>query len=543
MFVTGRRLCRTAAALGMLFSLCWGGGVADAQPGLRVWGDNTYGQLGLTDLQDRGAPTPLTNLTGVIQVVSGRYHTLALKSDGTIWGWGLNNFGQLGDGTDDDRATPALVAGLSNVVAIAAGLDHNLALKSDGTVWSWGQNYNGQIGDDTAANVRLAPVQVHNLSGVTTIACGGYHSFALKSDGTLWAWGWNVEGQLGTGSNAQRNVPTRVVGPNNVGYLTDVAAIAGGHYHGLALKSDGTVWAWGWNSDGQLGNGDYFGGGAPIQMVGVGGVGMLTDVVAISGGGFHSLALKSDGTVVACGGNFYGQLGDDTYDSQLAPVVVASLSNVKAIVAGGYHNLALTNDGTVYTWGHNTDGQLGDGASDDRTLPNAISNLTDTWFITAGESHSIALNAAPVTVSGVITLESMFTNAYDQDVTAEFTPIQGGAGFIEVLSVGPDGAFQLDNVPGKVYRVRLKGTKWLARTITLDATVGDVADVSATLLAGDGNNDNAVDVSDLDLFIESFDTCEGDSGYSSSADFNCDGCADVLDLDILIRNFNETGDD
>jgi alpha-tubulin suppressor-like RCC1 family protein len=262
-----------------------------------AWGRNTYGQLGDRTTTDRSKPVPVSGLSGVKAIAAGFNHGLALKTDGTVWAWGLNNRGQLGDGTTTMRNTPVQVknrplttnsrwskslqeSNLSGVKAIDAGLDHSLALMEDGTVRAWGSNGFGKLGDGTSGTDRHTPVQVKNLSGVQAIAAGSVHSQALKTDGTVWAWGWDSEGQLGNETTTQSNIPVPVSG------LSGVKAIAAGYYHGLALKTDGTVWAWGRNDDGQMGDGtsgtDRH---TPVQVKNLGGV------QAIAAGGWHNLAI------------------------------------------------------------------------------------------------------------------------------------------------------------------------------------------------------------------------------------------------------------
>ena len=273
-----------------------------------VWGRNSY-------YGEATAPAGLTNVTAI---AGGSYHSLALRSDGTVVAWGDNFYGQTN-----------VPVGLTNVTAIAAGYSHSLALRSNGTVVAWGYNSSGQT------NVPAG------LTNVTAIAGGSYHSLALRSDGTVVAWGENSYGQA--------NVP--------VG-LTNVTAIAGGCYHCLALRSNGTVVAWGYNSSGQVKG--------------------LTNVTAIAGGYQHSLALRSNGTVVAWGHNSYGQTN-----------VPAGLTNVMAIAAGNYHSLALRSDGTVVAWGDNSYGQA-----------DVPADLTNVMAIAAGYYHSLALMAAPVLGGG-----------------------------------------------------------------------------------------------------------------------------------------------
>ncbi len=231
--------------------------------------------------------------TEVVAVAGGAYHNIELKSDGTIWAWGDNEYGQLGDGTTIDSPAPIQVSGLTDVTAIAAGGSHTIALKTDGTVWAWGYNGAGQLGNGTTID-SATPVQVNSLTEVVAIAAGGLQTLALKTDGTVWEWGFGVisqsevetieECKFGSMGLTCSNTPVQVSD------LTDVTAIAKGPFYSLALKTDGTVWAWGDNEFGQLGNGTTIYSPAPIQVSG------LTDVTAIAAGGEHSLALKTDGT-------------------------------------------------------------------------------------------------------------------------------------------------------------------------------------------------------------------------------------------------------
>jgi alpha-tubulin suppressor-like RCC1 family protein/uncharacterized protein YkwD/thiol-disulfide isomerase/thioredoxin/plastocyanin/uncharacterized membrane protein YphA (DoxX/SURF4 family) len=310
------------------------------------WGYNGYGQLGDGTTTNRYRPVPVTGVPNAIGIAAGYYHSMALRSDGSVWSWGYNNSGQLGDGTTTQRYTPVQVSGLSNVIAIAAGRYHSLALKSDGTVWSWGNNNYGQLGDGTTT-LRYTPVRVSGLTDVIAIAAGEQYSLALKSDGAVWGWGHNGSGQLGDGTITARYTPVQVLGAGGTGTLTDVVAIDAGYYHSLALKSDGSVWGWGYNYEGELGDGTKEYRYTPVQMLGPGGTGVLGDVTAISAGAYHSLALKSDGSVWATGHNYYGELGDGTNTYRYSPVQVigpggtGTLVNVVAIAAAGLHSLAL----------------------------------------------------------------------------------------------------------------------------------------------------------------------------------------------------------
>ena len=360
-----------------------------------TWGHNGYGQLG-TGARDAPHPTPtrVGGFSGVVTISAGGLSTLALQSQAGGMAWGNNAFGQLGNGTNTIGRTPVQVNTLSGLAAISGGNESNLALQTDGSAWAWGQNDEGQLGDGTNTN-RNAPVRVSGLSsGVVAVAAAEDNGFALSADGTVRAWGNNAVGTLGNGIAGNSNVPVGVVDSWFSSALSDVVAIASGGFHGMALKSDGTVWAWGTNGFGQLGQGSTpLASSIAVQVRGLDGGGHLSDVVAIAKGRGHSLALKSDGTVWAWGHNIYGQLGDGTTTTRTTPVPVVSLSNVVAIACGIWHSLALKSDGTVWAWGWNALGQLGDGTTTTSYTPVQVSGLSLGAAIAGGQAYSIALKS------------------------------------------------------------------------------------------------------------------------------------------------------
>ena len=347
-----------------------------------AWGFNYYGQLGNDTTTDSTTPVEVEGLTDTVAVAAGGFHNLALKQDGTVVAWGLNGSGELGDGTTTERHTPIEVEGLTDAVAVAVGVYHSLALKQDGTVVAWGSNEYGQLGDGTQRTERHIPVEVKGLTDVVAVAAGESHSLAIKSDGTVVAWGWNFDGQLGDGTTTGRSTPVEVQG------LTDAVAVAGGARNSLALKQDGTAAAWGNNQFGQLGDGTRIERHTPVEVQG------LTDAVAVASGFWHSLALKKDSTVVAWGSNFWGELGDGTRINRSTPVEVQGLTDAVAIAGGAWHSLALKQDGTIAAWGYNNRfGQLGDGTRIDRYTPVEVEGLTDAVAIAGGVGHSLAIEA------------------------------------------------------------------------------------------------------------------------------------------------------
>ncbi|TAL62002.1 MAG: hypothetical protein EPN85_03510, partial [Bacteroidetes bacterium] len=273
------------------------------------------------------------------KISAGGDHSLLICNDGTVKAWGSNSYYQLGNNTVSDSNIPVLVAGLTGTVtAVSAGGFHSLALKSDGSVWAWGNNSNGQLGV-TGVPSSDVPVQV-GLTGVIAISAGQYHSMALKSDGTVWTWGYNGYGQLGDSTYNMSTIPVPTYTT-----LVNVIAISAGGNHSMALKNDSTVWTWGQNYDGQLGLGTMYDSLYPCKVPG------LTKVIAIDGGGSHSLAVKNNGTVLAWGNNGNGQLGDGTQAPKSSPVLVNILNNVVDVSAGSSHCLALKSDSTVWQWG------------------------------------------------------------------------------------------------------------------------------------------------------------------------------------------------
>jgi len=348
-----------------------------------AWGHNQYGQLGNGGTADTAEVARVAGMNKVVAISAGAIHSLALRSDGTVWAWGRNSNGQLGTGSTRGSERPVRVRGLSHVVTIASGYEHNLAIRHDGTVWSWGANFTGQLGNGTTADEQ-SPARISGLAGVVAAAGGGAHSLVVRSDGSVWSWGYNASGQLGhTGRDTTVPSPVPAIG--------GVVAVAAGGAHSMALKSDGTVWAWGFNEYGQLGNGTNLNSPTPIRVAG------LSKVIAVAAGDNYSLALKTDGTVWAWGRNDKGELGNGSKTPSSLPVLVSGLSDVVAIsgssrsIAG--HSLALKADGTVWAWGDNTWGQLGSEGKSNSSFPVQLSGIRGAVGIAAGVSHSLVLFA------------------------------------------------------------------------------------------------------------------------------------------------------
>ncbi|WP_224367814.1 RCC1 domain-containing protein [Hyalangium versicolor] len=322
------------------------------------------------------ASGPITKALSV-----GNTHSLALRTDGSVWAWGQNTYGQLGNGTQALSTVPVRVTGLPVIRVIAAGMNHSLALGVDGSVWAWGQNTSGQLGDGTATS-RLTPVSVTVPGGAVAIAGGLSHSLAIAADGSVYGWGANGDGQLGDGTTSPRLTPTRIVFP------VSIVAISAGWFHSMALGADGRVWTWGRNVNGQIGNGSA----SSVAQLTPYQVSLVLAATAVAAGGTHSLALLSNQSVVAWGQNTYGQLGNGTTaTAQSTPVAVALSGAVKSISTGGSISLAIDSTGAAWSWGQNTFGQLGDGTQNQRTSPVRVQGLSDALAVSAGPFHALAV--------------------------------------------------------------------------------------------------------------------------------------------------------
>ena len=315
----------------------------------------------------------------VISTWGGARGTVILKSDGTVWTWGANSPGGklgVGNALTNRMLVPVEVHGagdvdyLHSVSAIMGGEVHNVALKSDGTVWAWGNNFQGGLGDgttnDSALPIQTGLLSTPPLTNVTKLGGRTYWNLAVKSDGTVWAWGMGTSGQMGNGAATNCSSPVQVGNSQPGGAINNPRQVSCGYTYGVALLMNGTVWTWGTGIHGELGSGTTGSSYSPVQVTG------LSNVLAISSGWKHTLALKSNGTVWAWGLNSHGELGDGTAINQSNAVQVLNVSNIVAVSGGDYNSIALRADGTVWKWGVNDVGELGFGTNDN-TLP-GVSN-------------------------------------------------------------------------------------------------------------------------------------------------------------------------
>ena len=323
--------------------------------GAKCWGYNEQGPLGDGTIINRAAPVDVEGLSsGVSAISAGGYHTCALMTSGGVKCWGSNGYGQLGDGTTTNSTTPVDVSGLSSgVSAISAGYFHTCALTNSRIIKCWGSNEYGQLGDGTTTN-RTTPVGVY--AGYA-ISAGGHHTCAIMIH-SVKCWGDNESGQLGDGTTTNSTTPVDVSGLSS-----DVSAISAGYFHTCALINTGGVKCWGYNGNGQLGDGTTNNRTTPAYVFG-----LVSGISAISAGGHTCAHTDSDGGK-CWGGNSSGQLGDGTTIDRTTPVDVLGFSSDFSVIAGGVHTCAIMNSSGLKCWGNNEYGQIGDGTTTNRTTP------------------------------------------------------------------------------------------------------------------------------------------------------------------------------
>ncbi len=426
---------------------------------LWTWGRGIYGKLGNNSITNRSSPVQ-TSLAGTDwKYVNASFsYTVAIKTDSSLWVWGLNDVGQLGDGTIVDKSSPVQQGSLTNwIVAgdyddanpyttslgltsqpnsnspgndfdslyirkdmftegalwnwgynansqlgissispmsspvqttatgttwktlsyLGTGVEHQLSIRADGTLWAWGYNWQGQLGDTTVI-LRSSPVQI--IVGSTNwkqVSVGGYHSTAIRTDNTLWTWGWDAYGQLGNGATAD------ISSPIQIGSMTNWKQVSAGYHGSAAVKTDGTLWTWGSNDNGQLGDNSLVPKSSPVQTIAGG-----TDWKLVSAGYIHTAAIKNNGQLWVWGAGSFGQLGNNFGGHFSSPIQLGSFTNWKQVACGSFHTVALKTDGTLWTWGQNTDGQLGINTTTNRSSPVQVSG--NNWRQISTGGHYIA---------------------------------------------------------------------------------------------------------------------------------------------------------
>ena len=354
---------------------------------LYAWGANTYGKLGDNTAVSKSSPVSIVGgFTDWVQVEAGGHHTLAIRGVGSAWAWGRNNYGQLGDNTTVSKSSPvSVVGGYTDWVQLSTGNNHSLGIRANGTAWGWGNNAFGKLGNNSTVS-KSSPVSI--VGGFTDwvqISAAGYHSLGLRANGTAWAWGIGDGGSLGDNTTVAKSSPVSIVGG-----FTDWVQVSGGYAHNLALRANGTAWAWGANTYGKLGDATAVFKSSPVSVVGG-----YTDWIQVSAGYRHSLGLRANGTAWAWGDGANGLLGDNTAVSKSSPVsVVGGFTDWVQVESGGFHSLGVRANGTAWAWGDASNGVLGNNSVVNRSSPvSVVGGFTD-WVqvSTACATPGVAAN-------------------------------------------------------------------------------------------------------------------------------------------------------
>jgi alpha-tubulin suppressor-like RCC1 family protein len=357
------------------------------------WGCNGQGRLGDNTTVDKSSPVSVVGgFTDWSQVSAGYQHSLGLRTNGTAWAWGLNGQGRLGDNTTVDKSSPvSVVGGFCDWLMVDAGLGGasdgwSIGLRTNGTLWSWGGNNLGQLGDNTVVS-KSSPVSV--VGGFTDwcqVSAGGQFSVAVRQNGSAWAWGTGGYGALGDNTTVSKRSPVSVVGG-----FTDWCQIGTGRRQALAIRTNGTAWAWGRGADGRLGDNTETNRSSPVSVVGG-----FTDWCQVNGGYRHSLAVRTNGSAWSWGYNGRGELGDGTTVNKSSPVsVIGGFTNWCQISAGTYASIAVRTNGTAWAWGCNGQGRLGDNTTVNKSSPvSVIGGFTD-WCQASINTWSLAIRSTP----------------------------------------------------------------------------------------------------------------------------------------------------
>ncbi|MCL2607261.1 MAG: hypothetical protein FWD92_01710, partial [Methanomassiliicoccaceae archaeon] len=390
---------------------------------LWAWGNNDVGQLGLNNTVQRDVPTQVGIANDWAYISAGLNHAMAIKKNGTLWAWGQNTNGQLGDNSLTQRNAPVQVGTVTTWASVSAGSDHTVAIRTDGTMWSWGGNTYGQLGDGTHAQ-KQSPARVGTATDWKYVSVGAGYSAAIKTNGELWTWGSNNHGQLGHGASG---MDSDEIIPKRVGTATDWASISAGYNHIMAIKTNGELWGWGRNSEGQLGDNTGITRTSPNQ------IGTEVTWASVSAGWGNTIAIKKNGTMWAWGFSQFGQIGLGDTISVRYPAQIGTATTWASVSNGSEHAIAFNTKGELYTWGRNMDGQLGFGNHGDgteRKVPNLLMTLGTSYFtkdfvITAMErNYHYEITASGVAGGNLFTAVGYMSDNVSKYTVIEDMPIQ-----------------------------------------------------------------------------------------------------------------------
>ena len=358
-----------------------GGG---ATPNAYAWGLGSAGALGDNTAADKSSPVPVVGgITDWASASAGNNHELAIRANGTLYAWGNNGSGRLGDNTIVNKSSPVLVAGgISDWIRASAGTAHSLGLRATGQLYAWGNAANGRLGDNTIANKSSPVLVAGGIAEWVSMSTGDLHNLAIRANGVLYAWGSGGDGRLGDGTTVAKSSPVVVSGG-----FTDWIGAATGYFHSLGVRANGTLYGWGRNANGQVGDNTAAAKSVPTLVVGG-----IVNWVSASCGDYHSLGIRADGTLYAWGNNTSRQLGDTTITSRSSPVLVVGGFTDWVMASGGNQaSNGVRANGTTWGWGSNTFGMVGDGTGTGKSSPVLVAGGFTDWVSVNMQAQSTAL--------------------------------------------------------------------------------------------------------------------------------------------------------
>lgn len=346
---------------------------------LYVWG---YGWLGDGDNGGRNKPTNIGNSKDWRTICAGNRHTFGIKNDGSLWAWGMYQDSLKGYGSNIINK-PTQVGTDNDWLSISAGSTHLLIIKQDGSLWAWGSNKSGQLGDGSFEDKNM-PIRIGTSNEWAFITAGRGYSLGIKKDGSLWEWGY-IQNESYDGNGLKLNIPTRI------GTSNDWQTVSTGGNHSLGIKQDGSLWAWGLNETGQLGDNTQKFKSSPTK------IGVSNEWLSISaskgfGGSGFSMGIKQDGSLWAWGSNSAGKLGDSSIKNQIhIPTRIGNLNDWLAISAGENHSLGIKQDGSLWSWGDDFLFRGYENINVFAKIPTQVGNYYDWKSISASYDHSVAI--------------------------------------------------------------------------------------------------------------------------------------------------------
>ena len=349
------------------------------------WGLNNFGQLGDNSIVNKSSPISVVGgYTDWCQISASCEFALSVRTNGTAWSWGCNNVGMLGDNTIVSKSSPvSVIGGFTDWCQINAGVFHSIAVRTNGTAWAWGCNGQGRLGDNTVVN-KSSPVSV--VGGFTDwcqVSAGVGSSLGVRTNSSIWTWGCNSFSNLGDNTSVSKSSPVSVVGG-----FTDWCNASMRYCSSLALRQNGSLWGWGLNDLGQLGDNTVTNRSSPVSVVGG-----FTDWCQVSSGDKFSMAIRQNGTIWSWGRAAAGILGDNTTVSKSSPVsVVGGFTDWCQVCGGRVHTVAVRLNGTAWAWGQNLCGKLGDNTTVSKSSPvSVVGGFTDWCQVSAGGDNSLGI--------------------------------------------------------------------------------------------------------------------------------------------------------